>query len=179
MKKYFKKLLGKLTKDPKTNNEGSIDASFYRQYLSDDPIEVVHTQPRLKMNCLEQPSLPLEDWEFADTKVAKFNFSRSRPRVKWVFKVITGVDQGRQYLATTPEVKVGRKPENHICLRDPKVSRFHAVIRIKDIDAVISDLGSANGTFVNGVKIVQPQKLFSGDLFKVGETTIQIVSEPW
>lgn len=95
---------------------------------------------------------------------------------RWVFTVIEGNDQGRQFIAATPELKIGRQPENHICLRDPKVSRFHALIKVKDSYLIIKDLQSTNGTLVNNVRI-RRQKLQPGDLIKLGDTIIQVKLE--
>lgn len=95
---------------------------------------------------------------------------------QWVFTVIEGNDQGRQFIAATPELKIGRQPENHICLSDPRVSRFHALIKVKDSHLIIKDLQSTNGTLVNNVRI-RRHKLQPGDLIKLGETIIQVKLE--
>jgi len=59
------------------------------------------------------------------------------------------------------EIRIGRAPDNDCCLQqqDEKhlVSRHHAVIHIKGNKVSIEDLGSANGTFVNGIRIEQAQ----------------------
>lgn len=161
------------------SNEAPV-ATIYAQYCnSDESEEIVRTQTRLKVpdprSILSPPPL---DRDLQDTIIAKPNIVKDLQRVKWLFNVVAGVDQGRQYLATTPEVRIGRKPENHICLKDPKVSRFHALIRLEGNYLVIKDLESANGTSVNGQRI-QEEKLFSGDMFKVGDTIIQITSQLW
>ena len=155
-------------------------ASIYAQYCNnDEPEDIVRTQTRLKVPSPRPvQSPPPSDRDLQDTVIAKVNSGKDQPRLKWLFNVVAGVDQGRQYLATTPEVRIGRKPENHICLKDPKVSRFHALIRLEGNYLVIKDLESANGTSVNG-KRVQEEKLFSGDMFKVGDTIIQITSQSW
>ncbi|HYH03460.1 MAG TPA: FHA domain-containing protein [Bacillota bacterium] len=197
--KYFKKLqqyshkYSSLIKDyvtPKISgkNSGSTEsqkveepvAAIYAQYCDlSEPEEIIRTQPRPKIsNPRPTPPPPLSDGDMQDTVIAKVNSVKVQSRVKWVFNVIAGVDQGRQYLATTPEIKIGRKPENHICLKDPKVSRFHALICLEGMNLVIKDLNSANGTTVNGKK-VQEEKLLSGDMFKVGDTIIQITSQSW
>lgn len=51
------------------------------------------------------------------------------------------------------EVTVGRTPGNTILIENPGVSRRHAVIRLEGGRAVLEDLGSANGTFVNGQRV--------------------------
>jgi len=95
---------------------------------------------------------------------------------RWVFTVMEGNDQGRQFIGATPELRIGRQPENHICLRDPKISRFHALVKIKDSCLIIKDLQSTNGTLVNNVR-TRRCKLQSGDLIKLGDTIIKVTLE--
>jgi hypothetical protein len=68
------------------------------------------------------------------------------------------------------EVRLGRDRSNAIVLSDGKVSRHH--IRLDPIRGtyILSDLGSANGTFVNGVRVTQPVRLREGDLINLGDT---------
>jgi pSer/pThr/pTyr-binding forkhead associated (FHA) protein len=60
------------------------------------------------------------------------------------------------------EVTVGRTPGNTILIENPGVSRRHAVIRLEAGRAVLEDLGSANGTFVNGQRVAR-HELAEGD----------------
>jgi hypothetical protein len=92
----------------------------------------------------------------------------------WLFKVVTGSDRGRQYIATNTTLKIGRKTDNHIYLKDPKVSRYHAIIRIEGNRLFIRDLRSTNGTKVNNRAVVGEQELFPGEEVKVGDTVIQM-----
>ena len=55
-----------------------------------------------------------------------------------------------------------------ITLGDPDVSRRHAEIEVSNGDILISDLGSTNGTFVNGERIDQPRTLRDGDEVRIG-----------
>jgi pSer/pThr/pTyr-binding forkhead associated (FHA) protein len=57
------------------------------------------------------------------------------------------------------------------------VSRLHATLRITDEDIVLSDLGSANGTRINGTKIpaYTPQRLEHGDRVTLGKLQIEII----
>ncbi len=58
---------------------------------------------------------------------------------------------------------------------DPEISRGHArVSRGADGQLTIEDLGSANGTFVNGERIDAPRTLDLGDLVRVGKTVLQV-----
>lgn len=62
---------------------------------------------------------------------------------------------------------IGRDDGNSVQLPDTKVSKFHAVIRAKDEQWTIEDLGSTNGTMVNGADIKSSQ-LVNGDLISIG-----------
>jgi uncharacterized membrane protein YdfJ with MMPL/SSD domain len=56
---------------------------------------------------------------------------------------------------------------------DPELSREHARISVASGTSIIEDLGSTNGTFVNGKRIEAPTELRSGDRIKVGTTTLR------
>ncbi len=64
---------------------------------------------------------------------------------------------------------LGRNPDNTIVLASGRASRRHAEIRRDGADYVLSDLGSANGTVVNGQRLAAPHRLRSGDTFEIGD----------
>ena len=72
-------------------------------------------------------------------------------------------------------VSVGRSAESTVPLNDTNVSRKHAELRSRGEGAVLSwvlvDLGSTNGTMLNGVKISGEQKLKNGDSLMFGNTS--------
>jgi hypothetical protein len=71
-------------------------------------------------------------------------------------------------------IKIGRLSSAHLCLDDEKVSRIHSVIEVGPDGALsIIDMGSVEGTFVNG-KRVNKGTLTFGDEIKVGNTTIKV-----
>ncbi len=67
------------------------------------------------------------------------------------------------------ETDIGRTPTNAVVISDATVSRQHARIRLQDDQFMLFDLGSANGTFVNGQKVEQPRPLSDGDVVRFGE----------
>ncbi len=67
---------------------------------------------------------------------------------------------------------IGRQAGNDICIPEQHVSRQHAVINYRDGVFIITDLGSANGTFVNDMQITQPFPLASGDQIRLYVPTI-------
>jgi len=83
--------------------------------------------------------------------------------------VIRGNDQGTRFELDEPVIRLGRDASNAIQLHDNEVSRQHAEIHRTDDAYTISDLGSSNGTFVNGAQVEQHQ-LASGDHVQLGST---------
>lgn len=69
------------------------------------------------------------------------------------------------------ELHLGRDKENAIVVADQKVSRRHASLVPIEETYILTDLGSANGTFLNGVQIAQPTRLKHLDRLTVGDTT--------
>lgn len=69
-------------------------------------------------------------------------------------------------------LSIGKSPGNDLVVRDPAVSRLHAVVEGLGSGWVIRDLGSRNGTFVNGERVRAEQALHSGDEIRVGNTRL-------
>jgi len=82
--------------------------------------------------------------------------------------VIRGNDQGARFELDEQPVGVGRDSTNLLQLHDTEVSRQHAQLRWHDAAHWISDVGSSNGTYVNGRRIAEAQRLTSGDQVQVG-----------
>jgi hypothetical protein len=79
---------------------------------------------------------------------------------------------GRRVTIGEEPVSMGRLPECDIALSDPNVSRRHAEVRRRGNDFVLVDLGSTNGTKVNGAGIKE-RRLADGDDISVGGTHIR------
>ena len=62
-----------------------------------------------------------------------------------------------------------------ILLEDDEVSRYHAIIRVGDSGADITDLGSTNGTFVDGRRLTGRAHLAEGSVIRVGRTELRVV----
>jgi phage tail-like protein len=73
-----------------------------------------------------------------------------------------------------PIITVGRAPDNTLALSDPLISRRHAEIRVQDGVPVLVDVGSSNGTRVDGNRILpnQPYPITTGTVVQVGSYTI-------
>jgi serine phosphatase RsbU (regulator of sigma subunit) len=74
------------------------------------------------------------------------------------------------------KLTIGRSSRNDICISDPFASRLHAEIRRENDQVSLVDNGSANGTFVNGLRVTVPLRLLPGDIVRIGETEIEYTS---
>jgi pSer/pThr/pTyr-binding forkhead associated (FHA) protein len=88
-------------------------------------------------------------------------------------EIVEGPGAGRQIVLAGPIV-IGRAPDADFTLEDAEVSRHHASVSpTSDGAALVEDLGSANGTFVNHNEVQRTARLDPGDELLVGVTLIQ------
>lgn len=83
----------------------------------------------------------------------------------------TGMEAGSTYELQTPVTLLGRGTDCDLRLVDPGVSRHHAELRVEEDQVVLVDLGSTNGTFVNG-QPVRRVVLTDGTNVTLGRTTL-------
>jgi hypothetical protein len=79
---------------------------------------------------------------------------------------------GRRIELGDDPVTIGRLPECEVALNDPNVSRRHAEVRRQGLEYVVVDLGSTNGTRVNGAG-VRERRLADRDEIEVGNTNLR------
>jgi diguanylate cyclase (GGDEF)-like protein len=91
--------------------------------------------------------------------------------VKANFVVLAGQDIGRKYEIKKSEFNIGRAETSDIFIDDPDVSRNHARIEVLGDGIIMQDLGSTNGTLVNGKPVARHQ-LMDGDRVQLGNLTI-------
>ncbi len=75
---------------------------------------------------------------------------------------------------TKPVITIGRGNANDLVLNDSSVSRFHAVIKLKENSIFVADRGSTNGIILNDKKIKQETELKGGDTALVGRYTLRL-----
>lgn len=81
-------------------------------------------------------------------------------------------DEAQQLHTSAPSILIGRSPSAAVRLSDPTVSRLHARIERRGSHAYVQDLGSRNGTLLNGTPLAREMPLSPGDRVRVGATEI-------
>lgn len=79
-----------------------------------------------------------------------------------------------QEVDVTNVTVLGRSAEADVALDDPYASEFHMRLVAQDNGIVLHDLGSTNGTYVNGRRVVAPTQLRKGDTIQVGKTVMEV-----
>src|SRR5262249_26100426 len=74
--------------------------------------------------------------------------------------------------------RIGRSSRNTIAISDPTVSKEHAEFVRQGALWTVHDLGSRNGTRVNGVNAREPQPIRAGDLIEIGHIAMRVGTEP-
>lgn len=92
-------------------------------------------------------------------------------------RVERGPDAGSVFTVVGAGETIGRSQENTIALDDNRLSRQHARLDRQYGLLTVTDLGSSNGTRVNGQEIRAPQALAPGDTIEVGATLLRVESD--
>ena len=81
----------------------------------------------------------------------------------------SGPNAGTAYPLEKAELFIGRDLNNEIVINDPEMSRRHARLYLQGANYVLEDLGSTNGTAVNGQRLMGPYLLRPGEMVTFGE----------
>jgi len=83
----------------------------------------------------------------------------------------SGPNVGQEFLLESNEIIIGRDTQSDIVVNDTEVSRRHARLFLQGRGYVLEDLGSTNGTFVNGQRLMGPHLLIPGEYISLGGQT--------
>jgi len=117
--------------------------------------------------------------EALERAVAALQAERLRPPVSPLRRRLVRIDPGHEatFLLLPPRTSIGRTPDNDLQLRESYISRGHAVIKLGEETAIIEDLGSRNGVFVNGHR-VRRELLHDGDEVMLGKARFRFEALP-
>jgi hypothetical protein len=93
---------------------------------------------------------------------------------QYQFTMRSGPTIGKIFSLDAQEVTIGRDAANIIAINDAEISRRHARMELRGSAYVIQDLGSTNGTFINGTRISGMQVLNPGDTVAFGEGIVLV-----
>jgi len=95
-----------------------------------------------------------------------------------LLKIIGGKHAGREIKISVPEFIIGRGEDAHLRPASDMVSRKHCSIKVADGKVIVSDMGSRNGSFVNGEQLTQPHVAKSGDKIRIGRLQFELIMVP-
>lgn len=98
---------------------------------------------------------------------------RNRKEGSRVLFVRSESQQGQEF-EVNDVVVVGRSDETDFVIDDPYASEFHLRLVSQENGMMLHDLGSTNGTYVNGRRVSAPTELKRGDTIQVGKTVMEI-----
>jgi Fe-S-cluster-containing dehydrogenase component len=146
------------------------DAAFRvdaREFFSELRVQSSQTQSALAEPVRSPSGKPAGEDTIVMTRFQ--DFSAMLPKLR-VFK---GEKSGSTLALQHPTTAFGRGPDNdHQFAGDAQISRQHCRIRVEVGKFVIEDLGSNNGTFLNGNRVTEAQ-LHEGDIIRIGETELE------
>ena len=101
--------------------------------------------------------------------------SFDRPSEDVSFLILRGPDAGKRFLVKPPGGYIGRDESAVVPIGDPNVSRQHALLEFTpDAKVMLSDVGSRNGVYVNGVQVARAQ-IFDGNNVQISNDTVMRV----
>jgi hypothetical protein len=98
---------------------------------------------------------------------------RKRKEGSRVLFVRSESKQGQEF-EVSDVVVLGRSDETDVVIDDPYASDFHLRLVSQENGMMLHDLGSTNGTYVNGRRVSAPTELKRGDTIQVGKTVMEI-----
>jgi two-component system, NtrC family, response regulator GlrR len=99
------------------------------------------------------------------------------PVRQFSLRVVAGPDQGVAHTSAGERVSIGTERGADLVLTDPAVSRFHCEIVVAKEQALVQDLGSRNGTFVEGVSVLSAH-LHDGATLGLGRSRVRFELSP-
>lgn len=117
-----------------------------------------------------------DDWDedTTATNIAELTAAAAEAtgHLRATLTVLSGSATGQVYKIARGGNIIGRAPDAQLRLLDDGMSRQHARVRLEGETVFLEDLGSRNGTFVNGRRLDAPVALAEGDKVQIGRNTV-------
>src|ERR671924_49257 len=123
--------------------------------------------------------LPQESFILAPQEAAAAGLRDRRPKTVRMGRLVVlkspALDERTEFELDSAGINIGRSAQNDVALdEDEFASANHARVEPRQDGVWLEDVGSTNGTFVNGVKVSRARKLTPGDLVRVGEPDFRL-----
>ncbi len=102
--------------------------------------------------------------------------TKPRPSLGPTLVAQAGPAAGQEFQLEGDELAIGRASDNPVSIPDTSVSRKHALLRKTDTGWALSDLGSGNGTLLNGDALNDETPLNDGDVITMGDTELRFAA---
>jgi pSer/pThr/pTyr-binding forkhead associated (FHA) protein len=115
-------------------------------------------------------------WQVARAIGSHLGSGSSVPRAKAGSEVVVVRSESQAGLrfGVREPVVIGRSAEADVVLQDPYASELHLRMSASNGRIVLQDLGSTNGTYVNGRRVTMPTPLNKGDAVQIGKTIMEV-----
>ena len=119
--------------------------------------------------------LPQESFVLAPSAAAGLQASRPGPHTGHLVVVKSpDLERGEDFELNSAQLTIGRGNQNDIAIAtDEYASARHARFEPRQDGVWVQDLGSTNGTYLNGTRLDRPRRLARGDIVRVGETDLR------
>ena len=122
--------------------------------------------------------LPQESFILAPQDAAAAGLHKAAPAPRAMGRLVVlnspALDENTEFELDSTGITIGRGAQNDVALDDDEfASATHARVEPRRDGVWVEDIGSTNGTFVNGVRLSRARKLVPGDLVRVGETDLR------
>ena len=130
---------------------------------------------RIVRTAVRDVRLPQESFVLAPGSVPGLGVQDSDVEAgKLVVVKSPALDEGEEWQLNSSSLTFGRGSQNDVPLqRDEFASSKHARIEPRRDGVWLEDIGSTNGTYLNGIRLTRPKRLTPGDIVRIGETELR------
>jgi diguanylate cyclase (GGDEF)-like protein len=129
----------------------------------------------------QEPTVQIPGWSDLETAMRNRGpEEQAQAPAEHMLVVYAGVHLGRVFPVAPGASVIGRSPGADLALADDEVSRTHARITLRAAvggsELILEDLGSTNGTFLNGIAVTAPVRMAPGDRISLGNHVLKLVA---